>query len=255
MVVDNYSNSISELTDNINSESTRTRDAAANFAQSLGQGLNTGITDFLHGKAEEGKSAFETFLGSLLNTFTSTVINSMVEGLMNPLTGKDGVLTNMFKDLGKSLTSGLGDVFSGLGKGAGGAGIWSSIAGFFGFADGGFVSGAGTGTSDSIAARLSNGEFVVNARQTSKYADILAAINSDRFPAFAMGGAVTTSIIRPPSSIDIMKGRSYSQKSQQVFNINVTGDVSMQTRREIQQMIPQIATGVNTHNYEQGVRR
>jgi hypothetical protein len=36
------------------------------------------------------------------------------------------------------------------------------------------------------------------------------------------------------------------------FNINITGDVSRQTRSEIQKMIPMIAGGVNQHNYENG---
>jgi len=47
-----------------------------------------------------------------------------------------------------------------------------------GFADGGFVSGSGTGTSDSIPARLSNGEFVVNATSTAQNLPLLEAINS-----------------------------------------------------------------------------
>ena len=46
------------------------------------------------------------------------------------------------------------------------------------FKDGGFVSGAGTGTSDSIRAMLSNGEFIVNAQATSQYRPILEQINA-----------------------------------------------------------------------------
>ncbi len=47
-----------------------------------------------------------------------------------------------------------------------------------GFAEGGFVSGPGSGTSDSIPARLSNGEFVVNAASTAQNLPLLEAINS-----------------------------------------------------------------------------
>ena len=39
------------------------------------------------------------------------------------------------------------------------------------------VRGAGTGTSDSIQANVSNGESVINARSTAQYAPILSAIN------------------------------------------------------------------------------
>lgn len=51
------------------------------------------------------------------------------------------------------------------------------------FASGGLVTGAGSGTSDSIPARLSNGESVMTARATSMFAPLLSAINT-------MGGGV-----------------------------------------------------------------
>lgn len=54
-------------------------------------------------------------------------------------------------------------------------------------ATGGFITGPGTGTSDSIPARLSNGEFVVNAKATSQHIDLLHSINSK---GFAAGGSV-----------------------------------------------------------------
>jgi hypothetical protein len=44
-------------------------------------------------------------------------------------------------------------------------------------ADGGVVYGAGTSTSDSIPARLSKGESVINAKSTSMFAPLLSAIN------------------------------------------------------------------------------
>lgn len=50
------------------------------------------------------------------------------------------------------------------------------------FADGGDVEGPGTETSDSIPARLSNHEFVVNADSTSKYKPVLEAINDGKEP-------------------------------------------------------------------------
>ena len=45
------------------------------------------------------------------------------------------------------------------------------------FATGGIVSGAGTATSDSIPAMLSNGESVMNARSTSMFSPLLSAMN------------------------------------------------------------------------------
>lgn len=46
------------------------------------------------------------------------------------------------------------------------------------FADGGLVTGAGTGTSDSIPAMLSNGESVMNYRATAMFAPVLSAFNT-----------------------------------------------------------------------------
>ena len=45
-------------------------------------------------------------------------------------------------------------------------------------ARGGHVSGPGTSTSDSVPAMLSNGEFVVNARATSMFPELLETINN-----------------------------------------------------------------------------
>lgn len=60
------------------------------------------------------------------------------------------------------------------------------------FATGGAINGPGSGTSDSIPAMLSNGEFVVNAASASKYRSLLESINSGQMSHFATGGAVGT---------------------------------------------------------------
>jgi hypothetical protein len=50
-----------------------------------------------------------------------------------------------------------------------------------GYKNGGLITGAGTGTSDSIPARLSNGEFVMSAGSVSRYGvDFLNALNQQR---------------------------------------------------------------------------
>lgn len=60
-----------------------------------------------------------------------------------------------------------------------------------GFAGGGLLSGAGTGRSDSMVARVSNGEFIVNAAATRAHLPLLDAINRGKLRAFADGGLVT----------------------------------------------------------------
>lgn len=52
-----------------------------------------------------------------------------------------------------------------------------------------------------------------------------------------------------------IKSRTGPEQQSQVFNINITGDVSRQTRNEIQKMIPQLAVGINQYNYESGYGR
>ncbi len=60
-----------------------------------------------------------------------------------------------------------------------------------GFAGGGQVRGPGTGTSDSILARVSAGEHVINAKAASRNRTLLEAINAGvTLPAFAAGGVV-----------------------------------------------------------------
>lgn len=57
-------------------------------------------------------------------------------------------------------------------------------------AEGGIITGPGTGTSDSILTRLSNGEFVVNAKATARNRHLLEAINAGSLPGYATGGMV-----------------------------------------------------------------
>lgn len=60
------------------------------------------------------------------------------------------------------------------------------------FPRGGYVRGPGTGTSDSIPARISNGEYVVKAAAVQRYGvDMMHAINQMRAPVpYANGGMV-----------------------------------------------------------------
>lgn len=67
----------------------------------------------------------------------------------------------------------------------------TSTPGVPGFATGGLISGPGTGTSDSILARLSTGEFVQKNAAVRYYGvDFMHAINNLRLPKFADGGLI-----------------------------------------------------------------
>lgn len=68
----------------------------------------------------------------------------------------------------------------------------SKTKGKFGFATGGYVAGPGTGTSDSIPAMLSNGEYVITSQAVNRIGrDNLDAINAGRVPDLGSNGGVT----------------------------------------------------------------
>lgn len=86
------------------------------------------------------------------------------------------------------------------------------------FATGGYVSGEGTGTSDSIPAMLSNGESVNNARSTSMFAPIYSSLNQ-------MGGGVPIVATQTASQVqgEEMLARAFA-KGMSEANIRVGVD-------------------------------
>jgi hypothetical protein len=142
---------------------------------------------------------------------------------------------------------------SGMFGGGGGSGLFGGLLSIFGFANGGLISGPGTGTSDSILARVSNKEFIVNAKQTAKYLPLLQAINSNTLPKFAEGGLPGSTLGALPTFSNI-ETPSVNNKSSQIINIEITGDISRQTKSTIYEMLPDIANGVNVYNREMGYR-
>ena len=74
----------------------------------------------------------------------------------------------------------------------GGIGGWAkSSRGKLFAASGGYISGPGSGTSDSIPAMLSNGEYVINASAVDRIGlPLLNGLNSGRLDGFATGGYI-----------------------------------------------------------------
>lgn len=93
-----------------------------------------------------------------------------------------------------------------------------------GLATGGYISGAGTGTSDSIPARLSDGEYVINAAATRRNKSLLDKINSGGPVGYAAGGAVTSNARMEGLLQSILVTLRGS---------NVMGDTSMNGRKRI----------------------
>ena len=97
-------------------------------------------------------------------------------------------------------------------------------------ANGGYISGPGTGTSDSIPARLSNGEYVIKADAVSQYGtSFLDSINNQKF---AKGGLASLKKFNVPSigtnySIGGNANNNNSSfNDNSVYNINISVDTN-----------------------------
>lgn len=183
-------------------------------------------------------------IGSTVSALWTTVVDFFRTGIDNAKTmvsnGLDAVV-GFFKGIGSKITSAASGMWDGITsafKGAINAIIdgWNAIEfkipgfkvgpiGYDGFtlglpdiphlAGGGPVRGAGTATSDSIPAMLSNGEFVEPARSVSpRTLPLLEAIRGgwqppkglveamDRgIPAFAQGGLASSDLIRQAQGV------------------------------------------------------
>ena len=215
--------------------------------------------------------------GGMMASVTDAMskVGTSISDTFSGLFGDKGSVSSLFEGFGGTLTDmmgGLGDTLAPIGgmlmeAGSQVADMVMKIVTSF-LAEGGpvgTVKGPGTGTSDSIPAMLSNGEFVVNAKSAGKHASLLTAINSGNkighlaMGGFADGGSVTPSFAMGPSPImPNIKSSSLSGGSggsRQTVNLNITGDISRQTKSEIYKMMPSIADGVNTHNREKNYRR
>lgn len=129
---------------------------------------NTITNGFVSAFAEmfsEGEVSFRNFMRSILLTTLDAIEKALLmyetKILMNEIANKSwaGVAS------AAALTALIAASFEG------------AKAAVKSFAVGGYVSGAGTGTSDSIPARLSNGESVMTARATSMFSPLLSTFN------------------------------------------------------------------------------
>lgn len=140
-------------------------------------------------QAQKGLADAQKFFGE-------AVTDGLTDMIVNGAKAQD-VLKNLTATLMKAVLQAallgngpLGGIFGAAGSNGNVGGLFGALFNGFKFASGGFVSGPGSSRSDSIPARLSNGEFVVNAGATRRHRDLLEAINNGRVPAFAAGGLV-----------------------------------------------------------------
>lgn len=149
-------------------------------------------------------------MGEAMDQLKAHSLKGVEDGLVGILSGTKSVAQG-FRDMADQIIADLARIavekliLSVIGLKGGGA--IADIPGFAGggepSVDRGVIRGPGTGTSDSILAvaggrrliRVANGEGIVNERGMRKHRDVFEAINADRLPAFADGGAVDGSRI------------------------------------------------------------
>jgi hypothetical protein len=182
------------------------------------------LTDQIEMEQRQSRAASLAYLDQLQNETDATdqAFQNIGESLRNSIAGEladfftDGILqAKNFGDAIRSLAQTVvrsiqqivaqllaAQIVKGIAGAIFGGGIPAApaisggldLAGLPGLASGGLVSGPGGPRSDSIMARLSNGEFVVNAEATAANLGLLYRINSHRntdySPRFADGGFV-----------------------------------------------------------------
>jgi hypothetical protein len=167
----------------LNSELKTTKDLASDVAQGLGQ-------DFLNGA--KGVDAFHNALTKIESKLLNMAIDNLVSKAFGSL-------------MGGGSGGGGGGILGLLGFGSGGGSGAVALDQTMWHADGGMIRGPGTSRSDSILARLSDGEFIVNAKSAAQHIDLLHAINSNGLPGFANGG-----VVGGPSMADLLALRGGS---------------------------------------------
>lgn len=175
----------------------RSGEFGAQFNRSVADAVANSLASFTSFK-DFFKNVLSSILKDLQGRFTKQVGDSIFKALQGGASGKEGGagsfdFSSFFGSLKSgfsSLASSLGGLFGGGSDGSFLSSLGSLFSGFQGFATGGAIRGPGTGTSDSILARLSNGEFVIKASSVNSLgADFLHYINANgKLPAFANGG-------------------------------------------------------------------
>lgn len=186
------------------------KDGLPSIKQALGENLLNsimGVTDVLTNAFQQWRSGADTFFGAFAKGF-GQMISQVISDLVRLM---------LYKAILSILTSAIGGTSFGKFLGLPGP---ASVPGRAGAAEGGLISGPGTGTSDSIWARISNGEFVVKAKAVAHYgADFFHRLNAMRTPAMAFAGGGMYGGGRGSSSSVFNNQRS----NHNVFNINVSG--------------------------------
>lgn len=154
------------------------------------QGMASALTNLIAGTQSVG-AAFAQMGMALLQSFISTILGALMMAYVAiPVLTALGVLTG-----GATASSGATVTIAAV------SGAVSAIGGVMA-AEGGLIRGPGTGTSDSIPALLSNGEYVLRADAVQRYGTgFLDSLNDEKMsfrggsPAADAAGAAGTKVV------------------------------------------------------------
>ena len=192
----------------------RMKESTQNFAADVAGTLANGMSQIgsVFGQAvAEWDGTAKGFFRSLAQGFRQ-LIQQIIQELIRLMVMR--AVTSILAAVGQSAVNvpSHGDT-SGPYSGAGG----QEIGGPSDFAMGGLIRGAGTGTSDSILARVSNGEFVIPASSVKKFGvNFFESLRKGQMPmmSYAGGGMAM------PSASSVNTSNSTANYNN-VFNISV----------------------------------
>lgn len=151
-------------------------------AQSIANSITSGFSNAFAAMFAEQEVSFKAFMKSILKTTLDAIEKSLLAYEASILAKEIASKSWAGVASAAALTALITAAFE------------AAKAGIDSFAVGGYVQGAGTATSDSIPARLSNGESVMTARTTSMFSPLLSAFNQ-------LGGGVP--IVAPTQGTQI----------------------------------------------------
>jgi tape measure domain-containing protein len=193
-----------------------------------GQGESTSGITALNTTAQTAASALSLFGGTTSKGSTLLSGYNVVQGVINATTKPaEATVTASATVALTSLTTAAISASAALA-----AMSAKTSLGLLGFATGGYISGAGTSTSDSIPAALSNGEYVLTAATVNRIGvPALDALNNGKIPHFAAGGLVTRPVgalntaaltVSSTGSGSDSSAAGQTDRPNQQVNINVT---------------------------------
>ena len=167
------------------------------YATDIGKSMGNALTDWITG-AKTASQALKDFVQGLIKNALQLLAQWIsIYGIFlafgsDPHTAAKAATKAVFGvDIGNGAKSGTGSgsVMSAWNSGGSGKVLYSGR----GHASGGLIVGPGTGTSDSIPAMLSSGEYVIRSAAVDRIgAGTLDAINSGRVSRLAEGGSVSS---------------------------------------------------------------